>query len=82
MFINVVHMSIEWLWKYEYFVNMRQMACSAKNINTIYLCYGNMFLTTTDKLIFFLSTTTPTRGCLIYFTPPYQRIHDQFHPPH
>ncbi len=38
--IDIVKMLIEWLWKYEYFVNLRKMAWSTTNFSKNYLIDG------------------------------------------
>ncbi len=81
---------IKWLWKYEYFVNLRKMVLSTKHFKKNYLIYGNimLFLVTMDKLIFitplqvevtwFCSPSPPLiRGSVIYFTPSPKSL-----PPH
>ncbi len=66
-------MLIECFRKYEYFINLKKLAFSAKRFTT-FLYYGNihLVLTTTDKLIF----TSPIRGCIFLSSLPYQRVLD------
>ncbi len=41
---------MEWLWKYEYFIDLRKMAYNKNNVSKKNLIYDNMlFLATTDK---------------------------------
>ncbi len=40
-FINIVKNLIQWLWKYEYFVNLKKIACGVKKNTKIYFIYGN-----------------------------------------
>ncbi len=86
-------MLIEWLWKYEYFVNLRKMEHSTKHFNNDIYIYGNIMLLISwfssplsDVAQFVslpsegarFSSHTPIRGCLISFTPN-QRVLDSFH---
>ncbi len=53
-------MLIEWLWKYEYFLNLRKMTHSTR----YYLIYGNIML--------FLSTILT--NCFYHLRPPIRRF--------
>ncbi len=66
--INLTYLLIEWLWRYEYFVNLRKIAHSANTFNKAYLIYNNvmLFLATTDNFI------------LITLPLPHQRLPDLF----
>ncbi len=64
--INIAYTLIEWLWKYEFFVNLKQMAHSTQRFSKKYHIDGNiMFLTTTDNFFF--------------FNPPPPMLSDFFH---
>ncbi len=67
-------MLIEVLSKYKYFVNLRKMAHSAKNISKDYLHYCNIIVFWPLLTSWFFSPPT-LRGCLICFTPNHM-VHD------
>ncbi len=62
---------MEWLWKYEYFANLRKLACSANNFSKNFspLLQYNTVLATTDKLIFI--TTLSEFARFLSPLPPY-----------